>query len=151
MSQSIPRSLVEAFYDAYATRDPRKIAPFLDDAIEWTISGPVELMPFCGTHVGKPAVLDLIARQVPAVFRVFSFKPEAMLVDGEHAAMLSRQLARSADGRVLSFRVANFIRFRDGKVFKNLSLLDSFDAVEQVLGHPLPVHAEPGADDLVAV
>jgi ketosteroid isomerase-like protein len=149
MSYSVPRRVVEAFYEAYAARDPQKVAPFLHDAIEWTISGPVELLPFCGTHYGKRAVLDLIGRQVPAVFRTFRFTSEAMLVDGDHASMLSRQLARrSDDGRVLSFRVANFIRFRDGKVIKNLSLLDSFDAAEQVLGHTLPVH---GADEPVTV
>jgi len=96
-------------------------------------------------------VLDLIARQVPAVFRVLSFEPETMLVDGEHASMLSRQLARrSDDGRVLSFRVANFIRFHNDRLVRNLSLLDSFDAVEQVLGHAL-AGGRAAADDLVAV
>ena len=101
MSYSVSRAVVEAFYRAYASRDVQKVAPFLDDDVEWTISGPVGLLPFCGTHRGKAAVLDLIARQVPAVFRVFSFEPETMLVDGEHVAMLSRQLARrSDDGRV---------------------------------------------------
>ena len=29
------------------------------------------------------------------------------------------------------------MRFRDGKVIENLSLIDQFDAVEQVLGRPL--------------
>ncbi len=45
------------------------------------------------------------------------------------------------------------MRFRDGKLIENLSLLDSFDAVEQVLGHPLTLHegrpTEQG--DLVAL
>jgi ketosteroid isomerase-like protein len=147
MNEPVSRAVVAAFYKAYATRDVQKIAKFLDDDVEWTISGPVELLPFCGTHYGKAAVLDLIGRQVPAVFRVFSFVPEAMLVDGDQASALNRQLARRADdGRVISFRVANFIRFRDGKVVENLSLLDSFDAVEQVLGHPLAVHDGRPAD-----
>jgi len=151
MGYAVPRSVVEAFYKAYATRDVRNIAPFFDDEITWTVSGPVGLLPFCGTHHGKAAVLDLIGRQVPAVFRVFSYVPETMLVDGDRAAMLNRQLARRADdGRVISFRVANFIRFRDDKVIENISLLDSFDAVEQVLGHSLAPGA--GADsELVAI
>ena len=151
MPYSVPRTVLEEFYRAYAARDVRRVAEFLDDAVEWTISGPVELLPFCGTHVGKQAVLDLIGRQVPAVFRVFSYVPDALLVDGDHAAMLSRQLARrSTDGRVLSFRVANFMRFRDGCVIDNLSLLDSFDAVEQVLGHPLAAGDRHGNDLVVS-
>ena len=154
MAYAVPRALVEAFYAAYATRDAAKIAAFLDEDVEWTISGPVDYLRFCGTHRGKADVLDLIGRQVPAVLRVVSFVPDAVLVDGDHVATLSRQTARRAvDGRVISYRVANFMRFRDGKVIENLSLLDSFDAVEQVLGRPLAVHNGHVADrsDLVAV
>lgn len=138
---SVPRAVVDAFFEAYAARDTARTAKFLDDDVEWTISGPVDVLPFCGTHRGKANVLDLIGRRVPAVLRVFSFVPESTLIDGDQVAMLSRLSARrSTDGRVISYRVANFFRFRDGKVVENLSLLDSFDAVEQVLGHPLAVH-----------
>jgi ketosteroid isomerase-like protein len=153
MTQPVLRDVVTAFYRAYATRDADQVADFLDNDVEWTISGPVELLPFCGTHSGKAAVLDLIRRRVPAVFRVFSFVPDAMLVDGDRACALTRQSARRADdGRVISFRVANFLRFRAGKVVENLSLLDSFDAVEQVLGHPLGLYdMRDAADDLIAV
>jgi len=154
MTYAVPRSVVEAFYKAYAARDVEKIAEFIGDDVEWTISGPVDYLPFCGTHRGKTAVLDLIGRQVPAVLRVFSFVPDAILIDGDRVAMLNRQTARrTEDGRVISYRVANFIRFRDGKLIENLSLLDSFDAVEQVLGHPLAVHAghTAGRGNLVAL
>ena len=148
MSNAVPRAVVEAFYAAYATRDVVKIAPFLADDVQWTISGPVDYLGFCGTHRGKAAVLDLIGRQVPAVLRTFSFVPDSIVVDGEHVATLSRQSSkRTVDGRAISYRVANFLRFRDGQLVENLSLLDSFDVVEQVLGHPLDVHggrAQPG-------
>ena len=140
MTEAVPRAVVEAFYKAYAARDAEKIAEFLHDDVEWTISGPVDVLPFCGTHRGKAAVLDLIERLVPEVFRVFSFVPDAILVDGDQVATLNRLSAkRTIDGRVISYRLAHFLRFRDGKVIENLSLLDSFDAVEQVLGHPLTV------------
>jgi len=135
-------------------RDAEKVAAFLDDDVEWTVSGPIDILRFCGTHRGKQDVLDLIGRKVPAVLRVFSFEPEAHLVDGDQVATLHRLAARrSFDGRVISYRVANFMRFRNGKVFKNLSFLDSFDAVEQVLGHPLRVTARRHVadSDLVAV
>jgi ketosteroid isomerase-like protein len=140
MANPVPRSVVEAFYKAYAARDADRVAEFLDDDVEWTISGPVDVLPFCGTRHGKAAVLDLIERKVPAVFRVFSFVADAMLVDGDRVATLNRLSARSSDGRVISYRLAHFMRFRDGKVVENISLIDSFDAVEQVLGYPLAVH-----------
>ena len=153
MAEPVPRAIVDAFYKVYATRDAERIAEFLHDDVEWTISGPIDYLRFCGMHRGKAAVLDLIKRQVPAVLRVFSFVPDSIVVDGDRAAMLSRQSAkRAVDGRVISYRVANFMRFRDGKVIENLSLLDSFDAVEQVLGHPLDLHAaRPPAADRAAV
>ena len=156
MANPVPRSVVDAFYEAYAARDAEKVAKFLHEDVEWTISGPVDYLRFCGTHRGKAAVVDLIKRQVPKVLRVFSFVPESILVDGDKVAMLNRQSARrSADGRVIIFRVANFMRFLDGKLIENLSLIDSFDAVEQVLGYPLGAKTghpmAPTDGDLVTV
>ncbi len=141
MAYAVPRSLVEAFYAVYATRDADRIAEYLHDDIEWTISGPVDYLAFCGTHRGKAAVVDLIKRKIPLVLRTHAFVPEAIVVEGDQAAMLSRQSSRrAADGRAMSYRVANFMRFLDGKVIENISLVDTFDAVEQVLGRPLAVH-----------
>ena len=154
MTEAVKRSVVEAFYEVYAARNVEKIAGFLADDVEWTISGPVDLLPFCGTFRGKTDVLDLIKRQVPDVMRVFSFVPDSILVDGDRVAMLSRQSAkRTVDGRVISYRVANFMRFRDGKVVENLSLLDSFDAVEQVLGRSLAAEQgrSAGTGNIVAL
>jgi ketosteroid isomerase-like protein len=153
MTDSVARDVVEAFYKAYAVRDAAKVAAFLHDDVEWTISGPVDLLPFCGTRHGKAAVLDLIDDVVPSVIRVFNFTTEALLIDGDRVATLNRLAARRADdGRVISYRVAHFMRFKDGKVSENLSFIDSFDAVEQVLGHALAPHEPlPVLGDLVAV
>jgi ketosteroid isomerase-like protein len=140
MTKPVSRAVVDAFYKAYAARDAEKVAEFIHDDVEWMVSGPVDVLSFCGTFRGKADVLDLIHRLVPQVMRVFSFVPESILVEGDRLAMLNRQSAkRTFDGRVISFRVANFMRFQDGKVIENVSLIDSFDAVEQVLGHALGV------------
>lgn len=154
MADAVSRAVAEAFYSAYAARDIEKVGEFLADDVAWTINGPVDLLRFCGTRHGKAAVLDLMERLVPEVFRVFSFVPDTMLVDGHRVATLNRLTARrSGDGRVISYRLAHFMRFRDDKVVENLSLIDSFDAVEQVIGYPLALHAGCLADrgDLVAV
>jgi ketosteroid isomerase-like protein len=154
MTHAVSRSLVERFCNAYAVRDADKVAEFFDDDIEWTISGPVEYLTFCGTHRGKDNVLDLIRRRIPDVIRTFSFVPESIVIDGNQLAMLHRQASRrAADGRVINFKVANFMRFNDDKIVSNLSLLDTFDAVEQVLGHRIELdgikHSDAG--NLVAV
>jgi ketosteroid isomerase-like protein len=152
MTAPVPRSVVEAYYKAYAARDAAAVADFLHDDVEWTISGPVEVLPFCGKRYGKAAVLDLIQRLVPEVFTVFSFTPDAMLVDGDRVATLNRLAARrTADNRVIRYRLAHFTRFHDGKVIENLSLLDSFDAVEQILGRQIEVHTRSSVGYSVAV
>ena len=42
-------------------------------------------------------------------------------------------------GVVANYRVANFMQFEGGKLIKNLSLLDTFDAVEQLLGQRIQI------------
>jgi len=137
MTNSVPRAVVDAFYQAYAARDIDRVAPFLDDDVEWTISGPVDVLPFCGRRRGKTAVLDLMGRVVPEVIDIYSFVVDTMVIDGDRVATFNRLSARVGDGRVISYQLAHFMRFRDGKVVENLSLIDSFDAAEQVLGYPL--------------
>ncbi len=152
MTKAVSRSVVEAYYKAYAARDATVVAEYLDDNVEWTISGPVDVLPFCGKRHGKAAVLELIERLVPEVISVFSFTPDAMLIDGDRVATLNRLGAtRTADGRVIRYRLAHFTRFRDGKVIENISILDSYDAAEQVLGHSLTANTAPVAGDRIAV
>ena len=43
-----------------------------------------------------------------------------MLIDGDRVATLNRLSARrKGDGRIISYRLAHFMRFRDGKVVEN--------------------------------
>jgi len=78
--QRVSREVVEAFYAAYSVRDLARVAQFLGDQVEWTISGPVDILPFCGTRHGKAAVLSWLQQQVPDVFRAFQFAPEGDLI-----------------------------------------------------------------------
>ena len=153
MTDTVPRSVVDAFYEAWAARDADKVLAFLTDDVEWTISGPVDVLPFCGSRRGKEAVRVLIERDVPAVFEVFNFVTDTVLIDGRRVATLNRLAARRAsDARVISYRLAHFLEFAEGKITDAVSLIDSFDAVEQVLGHPLAVHEDaPAIAGVVAV
>jgi ketosteroid isomerase-like protein len=49
----VPRAIVEAFYHALSVCDMAALANFLHDDVVWTISGPVDILPFCGQRVGK--------------------------------------------------------------------------------------------------
>jgi ketosteroid isomerase-like protein len=153
MSYAVPRAVVEAFYAAYAARDIERAAAFIHDDVQWSISGPVDLLAFCGVRRGKAAVLDMMGRQVSGVFNIYSFVTDTMLVEGDRVATFNRLSARMGDGRVVSYRLAHFMRFSDDKVIENRSLIDSFDAAEQVLGYPLGIESDrcSESDTLVTV
>jgi len=154
MTTPIPRAIVTAFLDAFTSRDVERIAPYLDKDVIWTINGPVDLLHYCGVRQGSAAVLDLIGRQTPAMFHIRRFTPEFMLVDGDRASVLSRMSAvRRSDNRNISYRTAQFLRFANEKLVEFLAVIDSFDAVEQVLGHPIDMQ-NPNTivdDDVIAV
>jgi ketosteroid isomerase-like protein len=156
---SIPRHVVTEFYEAFVAactvRDLDRIAPFLHNDVEWIITGPVDVLSFCGTRRGKAAVLDLIARAGPAVLRVKDFARDELLVDGDRVAALIRVTGeRRGTGAAISYRIAQFMRFHLHQVIQFHAVIDSFDAAEQVLGRPLdlgPRVQRNGAatDDLV--
>src|SRR5829696_766876 len=89
-SGGITREWVAAFNEAYAGRHMDRLASLLDDDVRWVISGPVDVMPFCGEWRGKQAVLDMVARVAPRQFAVVSFTPELVLIDGDRASTLCR-------------------------------------------------------------
>jgi ketosteroid isomerase-like protein len=137
----VPRAVVEAFYRALANRDIATLAGFLDDEVVWTISGPVDILPFCGERTGKSGVMKLLMQDSPTFLSDRRFVPSMTLVDGDGAAVLGRLTAsKRHDGRAISYRIAHFIKFRGEKVVEFMSIIDSFDAVEQMLGYNLDAH-----------
>jgi ketosteroid isomerase-like protein len=138
MATAVPRALVQAFYKAHGERDIDRVGKFLADDVTWTITGPVDLLRFCGTRNGKAATLDMIGRQISETYEVRSFVPTAILVDGEWAASINRLTAR-LDDRTISYRLAHFLRFRDGKIVEMRAIIDSYDAVSQVLGQEIAI------------
>jgi ketosteroid isomerase-like protein len=158
MSQSVSPNLVQEFYRARLTRDPARIAPFLDDDVEWSTAGPVDLFHFCGQRRGKTAVLDAMVRIVPSQLKVSAMELEELLVDGDRAATISKVTATQlGTNRVITYRQAQFFRFRNNKIVSYRCILDSFDAAEQLLGRAIDLPRGPHvaeatpAGDLVAV
>jgi ketosteroid isomerase-like protein len=92
--------------------------------VVWTISGPVNILPFCGQRVGKDAVMKLLVQESPAFLVDRRFVPNIMLVDGNNAAVLARLTAtKREDGHAFSYRIAHFIKFREEKSSNTFRLL----------------------------
>lgn len=90
MAQAVSPSIVQGFYLAYVSRDPVRMAAFLDDEVEWLVTGPVDLLEYCGMRRGKEAVVDLYARILPALFEFKGFEPRDFLIDKDRAAVFGR-------------------------------------------------------------
>ncbi len=140
MTPAVSRDLVRSYFQACISCDPDRIASYLDDDVTWSVTGPIDLLPFCGQHCGKNDVIDTISRLVPSVLQVKAMKFDEILIDGDRAATFVQFSAILGEtGRTVSYRGAQFLRFRDGKLVELRGLIDSFDAAEQVLGHPIAV------------
>jgi ketosteroid isomerase-like protein len=137
MFQEAPRGFVHAFCDAMTSRDPGRIAPFLDDDVEWMVFGPIDLFPFFGQRKGKVAVLVMF-RELMSVLQLRRCEHDSLLTDGDNTAALVRINALDmSTGRVLSLRLAKFAKFRDGKLYSLKAVFDSFDVAEQAIGRPI--------------
>ena len=87
MSVIISKQYVRDFYDARMSRDPGIIAPFLADDVEWSITGPIDLIPFCGQWHGKAAAIDVMCRVAPSCITVRNFTIDELLVDDNRAEL----------------------------------------------------------------
>jgi ketosteroid isomerase-like protein len=139
MTFALDRQTAEAFYDALVSREPARIDPFLDDDVDWLIVGPIELFAFYGQHYGRQSVLDAY-RRLSRTEEARGSACEFLLVDGDCASALIRLTnIDNRTGHEISFRVAHFARFRNGKVIEYCGIPDSLGKAEQTLGRPLDV------------
>ena len=134
MSGGGTRETVRALYDAYVERSFDRFAALIHEDIDWVIHGPMAVFPFAGLRRGRPAVLQALAGMAMS-YSLDSYTPDFVLIDGDRAAVMADvALAQSATGRLLRFRVANFLRIKDGRLIEFREFADSFDQVEQALG-----------------
>jgi ketosteroid isomerase-like protein len=124
--------------------DPEKLATFLDDDVDWLLSGPIDFLAYCGQRRGKAAVIDMVCRIAADTFETRSFEVKHLLVQGDYAATLSRfHATHAATKRTISYRSAHFMRFRNDKLVWFRGLIDSLSATEQFMGHELDLDHAP--------
>ncbi len=152
MAHSVTRQVVDAFYAAYTAGDRAELETLLHEDVVWSIRGPVAIMLYCGERHGKAQVLELAATILPSVLADMKIAHQSVVISGDEVATLNRLTARRrSDGRSIGYRFSHFLRFKDGKVIETLSIIDTYDAAEQMLGHPLTARDDTpaGADNLV--
>lgn len=138
MPTSLTRNILDGFYQAYAARDSARLSVFLDDDVEWLLTGPVDVLWYCGRLKGKAAVMELITSIGPKILELKRFDFDDILISGDQAATFAWFVGQEHNsGREVKFRCAHFLRFRDGKVISFRTVSDTYHVVEQMVGHPL--------------
>jgi ketosteroid isomerase-like protein len=126
-----------ALHRALNDRQPEDLAALLDDDVEWTIYGPIDMFPFLGGRRGKAAVLEVV-RQIADNFRVHRFDRESIMLGVDSAASMLRYTLTALDSnKPISLRLAHFAQFKAGRLLNIRVLIDSFDLVEQALGRSI--------------
>ncbi len=112
------------------------VTNFLDEDIDFISDAPVSVFPCLGKQRGKAAV-EKSLETIHAHFEFHAYKPILIFVEADDAAVIIQARAtQRATGRVILFMFAQFLRFRNGHIVV-FEFMDSFDAVEQVLGREI--------------
>jgi ketosteroid isomerase-like protein len=126
-----------ALHRAINERQSEDLENLIDDDVDWTIFGPIDMFPFLGARRGKAAVLEVI-RQIADNVRVHRFDRESIMLGVDSAASMIRYSLTALDSdKPISLRLAHFAQFKAGRLLSIRVLVDTFDLVEQALGRPI--------------
>jgi len=126
-----------ALHRAINDREFAELESLLDEDVEWTLYGPIDMFPFLGARRGPAAVMDVI-RQIADNVRVHRFERETVMLGQDTAAsMLRYSLTSLESSKPIVVRIAHFAQFKHDRLRSIRAVLDTFDLVEQVLGRPI--------------
>ena len=126
-----------ALHRAINERQFTDVEPLIDEDIDWTVHGPVEVFPFFGSRHGKAAVMEVL-RQLAGKVRVHRFDRESIMLGVEQASSMLRYSLTVLDtNKPIRLRLAHFAQFREGKLSSMRILIDTYELVEQAIGMPL--------------
>ena len=134
--------LRKRLYDLYAAYAEGRIDAVLrdfDDNVTMTSYAPVDIFPYLGRKQGKAAVAETM-NAAHAAFEYLSYAPIFMVTEQDDAAVIVlARLRQRATSRIIQLFIADFIRMSDGRIVELRQFMDSFDAVQQVLGREISV------------
>jgi ketosteroid isomerase-like protein len=137
MVDDVNRQCVLDFLKAFYSGDIDATLACCDDDFDTITYAPVELFPHLGHKRGKSWIPDAIRTQQQ---RYVSRKYEITFIAAEGpkvATMLRLALLKRNDQRVVQFENAEFFTLSGNRIREHRSFFDSFDVMQQVIGHDL--------------
>jgi ketosteroid isomerase-like protein len=133
------RKRLYSLYAAYAAGDLATVLGAFADNAEFTSYAPREVFPYLGRQLGRKAIEKTMAA-AHADFEFHTYQPVFMVIQGEDAAtILVARLRQRSTGRMIHLMIAHFLRLQHGRIVEVREFMDSFEAVQQVLGREIDV------------
>ena len=138
-------SLRERIYDVYKTFSAGRLdllSEMFDERVDFMSNAPREVFPYLGRLLGRAAVMRGLAA-VHQEFDSVRFVPLRIIIDDDQSAgvIVSIELRQRATARIIRLFAAHFLRFQDNRIIEYRAFLDTFDAVQQVLGREIDLGA----------
>jgi len=133
------RERLNSLYAAFRFGNVDFLLNAFEEDIEFVSYSPQGVFPFLGHHRGKSAMANVLKAGY-AEFDFVTYEPVFMVCEGENAAVIifARMIHRSTR-RSIQTMIAHFMRFRGGQIVELREFMDSFSAVEQMLGRKIAI------------
>jgi ketosteroid isomerase-like protein len=121
-------------YEAFSAGRTDLLTDVFDENVDFITNAPTEVFPYLGRRLGRAQVVNAL-KAVHDEFEALSFLPIWMVTERDTAGViLSVHATQKATGRIVRFFAAHFLRFRDDRILEYRAIMDSLQAVQQVLG-----------------
>lgn len=136
MSEAL-RARIYDLYAAYGKGQLDFVLDSFDANAEFISCAPINLFPYLGRQQGKAAI-ESTMKKAHAQFEHVRYQPIFLVVEEDSAAIIiMARLHECSSSRNITLLVAHFVRFRDGRVVELREFMDTFDAVQQILGREI--------------
>ena len=124
MSELLRKRLYD-IYAAYAEGRIDEVLRAYDDNVVMTSHAPVDIFPYLGRKQGNAAVAATM-NTAHAAFEYLSYQPVFMVTEQDDAAVIVlAHLRQRATGRIIQLFIADFLRFKNGRIVELRQFMDS--------------------------
>jgi uncharacterized protein len=130
---------IYAVYEAFSAGKFEQLSEMFDEQVDFESNAPIEVFPYLGRRLlGRAEVMKAL-QAVHGEFDPIVFVPLRIISDAAHSAgvIVSIQLTQRTTKRTIRLFAAHFLRFHDNRIIEYRAFLDTFEAVQQVLGREL--------------
>jgi len=128
---------IYAVYEAFSAGKFELLSEMFDERVDFESNAPIEVFPYLGRLIGRAAVMKAL-QAAHGEFDSIDFIPLRIITDGDSAGVInSIQLTQRTTRRMIRLFAPHFLRFHDNRIVEYRAFLDTFEAVQQVLGREL--------------